>query len=39
MITAGVAVAGKIGLQTLRQKCRHFNDWLTSLERLNGESA
>ncbi|HOG51106.1 MAG TPA: DUF4276 family protein [Lentisphaeria bacterium] len=33
-VTAGVAVVEKIGLSTLRQKCRHFNDWLTSLERL-----
>ncbi|WP_339136306.1 MAG: DUF4276 family protein [Candidatus Electrothrix sp. GW3-4] len=33
-VTAGVAVAEKIGLLMLRQKCRHFNDWLTRLERL-----
>lgn len=32
--TAGVSVAGKIGLQTQRKKCRHFDDWLTTLERL-----
>lgn len=36
-VTAGVSVAAKIGLQTLRQKCRHFNEWLTSLEQLAGE--
>ncbi len=35
-VTAGVEVARQIGLTTLRQKCRHFNDWLTSLEGLNG---
>ncbi|NCD32297.1 MAG: DUF4276 family protein [Spartobacteria bacterium] len=35
-VTAGVAVAAKIGLQTLRHKCRHFNDWLTGLEQLAG---
>jgi len=33
-VTAGVSVVGKIGLDTLRKKCRHFNDWLTGLEKL-----
>ena len=33
-VTAGVAVAGKIGLERLRKKCTHFNDWLTFLEKL-----
>ena len=37
-VTAGVAVAGKIGLQTLREKCRHFNEWLTTLEQLSNVS-
>jgi len=37
-VTAGVSVAGKIGLQKLREKCRHFNEWVTRLEQLNGES-
>lgn len=37
--TAGVAVAGKIGLQTLRQKCRHFDEWLMRLENLAGETS
>ena len=32
--TAGVAVVKKIGLQVLREKCRHFNEWLTRLEQL-----
>ncbi|MEL7639689.1 MAG: DUF4276 family protein [Solidesulfovibrio sp.] len=32
--TAGVAVATKIGLQSLREKCRHFNEWITILEHL-----
>jgi hypothetical protein len=32
--TAGVAVAEKIGMDTLRQKCRHFNEWITRLEQL-----
>jgi hypothetical protein len=35
-VTAGVSVAAKIGLLTLREKCRHFNDWLTGLEQLTG---
>ncbi len=32
--TAGVSIAGHIGLPTLRAKCPHFNDWLTKLENL-----
>lgn len=35
-VTAGVSVTSKIGLQTLRAKCPHFNRWLTHLEKLNG---
>ena len=31
-VTAGVSVAEKIGLQALRVKCPHFNEWLTCLE-------
>jgi len=31
-VTAGVSVAGKIGIETLRAKCRHFSEWLTKLE-------
>ncbi len=31
---AGVSVASKIGLPTLRTRCRHFNEWVTTLERL-----
>ncbi|MBF0487261.1 MAG: DUF4276 family protein [Nitrospirae bacterium] len=30
----GVTVADKIGIQTMRDKCKHFNDWLTKLEEL-----
>lgn len=33
-VIAGVTVTGKIGLPTLRAKCRHFNEWLTQLENL-----
>ena len=32
--TAGVAVVEEIGLQTLRRKCAHFDDWVSRLERL-----
>lgn len=32
--TAGVLVAGKIGLPTLRAKCPHFNSWILKLENL-----
>ena len=32
--TAGVSVVEHIGLPRLREKCRHFNDWLTRLESL-----
>ncbi len=31
---AGPVVAEKIGLPTLRQKCAHFAEWLSNLERL-----
>lgn len=33
-VTAGVAVAGGIGLPILRQRCRHFGEWLSGLEQL-----
>jgi hypothetical protein len=32
--TAGPIIAAHIGLESIRAKCRHFNDWLTKLERL-----
>jgi hypothetical protein len=35
-VTAGVSVAAKIGIQTLRQRCQHFHDWLTALEQIAG---
>jgi len=37
-VTAGVSVAGKIGIETFRIKCRHFSEWLTKLEN-EGHSA
>ncbi len=33
-VTSGVVVAEKIGLQKIRERCPHFNDWLTLLEQL-----
>lgn len=30
----GSLIAKKIGLETIREKCPHFNDWLTILENL-----
>ncbi|MDD4915788.1 MAG: DUF4276 family protein [Methylococcales bacterium] len=33
-VTASVAVVKQIGLPVLRDKCRHFNEWLTPLENL-----
>lgn len=35
-VTSGVAVVRKIGLQMLRGKCSHFNEWLSGLEQLAG---
>ncbi len=31
-VNVGAAVAGMIGIDTLRTNCRHFNDWLKTLE-------
>ncbi len=36
-VSSGVAVVEHIGLQALRGKCPHFNDWVTRLERLGIE--
>ncbi len=32
--SAGVEVVSRIGLRTLREKCRHFNEWLERLEQI-----
>jgi hypothetical protein len=32
--TAGIFLVEYIGLSAIREKCRHFNDWLTRLENL-----
>ncbi len=37
-VTAGVAVAGRIGVETLQEKCRHFDNWLHRLERLSKDT-
>nr|WP_306310567.1 DUF4276 family protein [Xenorhabdus aichiensis] len=34
-VSAGVSVVEHIGLQKLREKCRHFNEWVTQLENLS----
>lgn len=34
-VSAGPQVAANIGLPTLRNKCRHFDTWLTKLEALD----
>lgn len=33
--TAGISVVQEIGLDTLRQKCKHFDDWIQLLEKLH----
>ena len=33
--SAGPAIAKAIGLERLREKCSHFNQWLTRLEQLS----
>ena len=33
-VAMGKAVSEAIGIQTIRNQCAHFNDWLTKLERL-----
>lgn len=36
--SAGPIVVGKIGLETLRQRCWHFGEWLGKLEALGSQS-
>ncbi len=33
-VTDGVRIAKRIPLRTIKNKCRHFNDWITRLEQL-----
>ena len=35
--SAGPLVADKIGISTMRAKCKHFNDWITTLESLDSQ--
>ncbi|HJW87087.1 MAG TPA: DUF4276 family protein [Candidatus Brocadiaceae bacterium] len=35
-VANGKAISEAIGIQTMRNQCAHFNDWLTKLERLQG---
>ncbi|MCB1638534.1 MAG: DUF4276 family protein [Thiothrix sp.] len=37
-VTSGVSVAGHIGLPVLREKCMHFDEWVTRLEQLGSTS-
>ena len=37
--TAGPDLAARIGIDHLRQRCRHFGDWLEKLEGLTGTPA
>jgi hypothetical protein len=34
--TAGPLIASHIGVQTLRDRCPHFGEWITTLEALDG---
>ena len=33
--SAGILIAQEIGLEKIREKCPHFNEWLSKLESLN----
>jgi hypothetical protein len=33
--SVGASIADKIGLDTIRKKCPHFHEWLTTLEKLD----
>ena len=32
----GIIAAKRIGIETIREECPHFNEWLTALEKLGG---
>ena len=36
--SVGASIAEKIGLDTIRKKCPHFNEWLATLEHLDSQS-
>jgi hypothetical protein len=33
----GITAASRIGLETMRQECRHFDEWITKLEHLGNQ--
>ena len=33
----GISAAGQIGLETMRQECPHFNEWITKLEDIGNQ--
>jgi len=38
-VTIGPLIAKRIGLQAIRERCPHFDDWLTKIERLGAMTA
>jgi hypothetical protein len=34
-VTDGIIISKKIGIEKMRQKCHHFNDWIISMENIN----
>ncbi|EHJ06394.1 hypothetical protein KYE_01341, partial [Marinobacter manganoxydans MnI7-9] len=36
-VTSGVSVAAHIGLDALRASCKHFDEWVSRLEKLGGK--
>jgi hypothetical protein len=37
-VTDGIMISQKIGIEKMRQKCTHFNDWITSMEKIGLDS-
>ena len=33
----GITAAGRIGLETMRRECPHFNEWITKLEDIGNQ--
>jgi hypothetical protein len=33
----GITAASRIGLETMRQECPHFNEWITKLEDIGNQ--
>ena len=34
-VTDGIIISKKIGIEKMRQKCNHFNNWITSMEKIH----